>query len=77
MTALHDTTRPWHGTLLVQDAVAEYTKVAASYAIAASNLADVGDLGAMAHALGCAGRAILAATEAAATLRPTKVEAPR
>jgi hypothetical protein len=70
MSALHSSSRPWTGEPLIQDAVAEYAKVAASYAIAASNLADAGDTPGMVHALACAGRAILAATKAAETLRP-------
>lgn len=62
--------RAWTGEPLVQDTVAEYARLAASYSTAASNLADAGDLGAMAHSLACAGRAIHAAIEAAQTLRP-------
>ncbi|MCJ2101981.1 hypothetical protein [Methylobacterium sp. E-046] len=65
----HTLPRAWTGEPLVQDAVAEYAKLAASYSIAASNLADAGDTPGMVHALGCAGRALLAAQEAVATLR--------
>lgn len=72
MSALRNTSRTWTGEPLVQDAVAEYAKVAASYAAAASSLADAGDTAGMVHALGCAGRAILAATRAAETLRPAQ-----
>ncbi|GJE52567.1 hypothetical protein GOFOIKOB_5640 [Methylobacterium tardum] len=69
MTTLHSPSRAWSGEPLVQDAVAEYAKLAASYSIAASNLADAGDTPGMVHALGCAGRALLAAQEAVASLR--------
>lgn len=68
--AAHTLPRAWTGELLVHDAVAEYARIAASYLIAASNLADAGDTPGMVHALGCAGRALLAAQEAVATLRP-------
>jgi hypothetical protein len=76
MTALHNS-YAWTGAPLVQDAVAERCNVAAAYAIAAANLAAAGDTPGMVHSLACASRAILAATEAAATLRPTPMEAPR
>lgn len=72
MMAAHSSSRAWEGAPLVQDAVAEYAKLAASYAIAASNLADAGDTPSMVHALGCAARAILAATQATETLRPVQ-----
>lgn len=71
MTAPFSSSRAWEGAPLVQDAVAEYARIAASYSIAASNLADVGDTPGAVHALGCAGRALLAAQEAIATLRST------
>ena len=61
--------RAWTGEPLVQDAVAEYARIAASYLIAASNLADAGDTVGMVRALGSAGRALLAAQEAVSTLR--------
>jgi hypothetical protein len=70
MSALHSPSRAWTSAALAQDAIAERCKLAAAYATAASNLADAGDLGAMAHSLACAGRAIHAAIEAAQTLRP-------
>jgi hypothetical protein len=77
MTASLLRSRVWNGTPLVQDAVAERCNVAAAYAVAAANLAAAGDTPGMVHSLACAGRAILAATEAAATLRPDAGEAPR
>ena len=67
--AAHTHPRAWTGEPLVQDAVAEYARIAASYSIAASNLADAGDMAGLVHALGCAGRALLAAQEAIATVR--------
>ena len=69
MSALLSPSRAWTGEPLVQDAVSEYARIAASYSVAASNLADAGDTPGMVHALGCAGRALLAAQEAVATLR--------
>ena len=68
--AAHTLPRAWNGEPLVQDAVAERCTVAAAYASAAANLAAVGDTAGMVHSLGCAARAILAATQAAETLRP-------
>lgn len=70
--AAHTPTRAWTGAPLVQDAIAERCKLAAAYATAAQNLAAAGDTAGMVHALGCAGRAILAATQAAETLRPAR-----
>lgn len=67
--AAHTLPRAWTGEPLVLDATAEYARIAASYSIAASNLADAGDMAGLVHALGCAGRALLAAQEAIATLR--------
>ena len=49
----------------------------ARYAEAAAYLAAARDGPGMAHALGCAGRALLAASQAAATLRPARMEAAR
>jgi hypothetical protein len=62
---------------LALDEVAHRAGLAARYAEAAAALAAAGDGPGMAHALACAGRAILAASEAAATLRPAAGEAPR
>ncbi len=59
------------GTPLTFDAVAERAGLAARYAEAAAHLAAAQDGPGMAHALGCAGRALLAASQAAATLRPS------
>lgn len=59
------------------DEVAERASLAARYAEAAAALAAAGDVPGMAHSLACAARVILAATEAAATLRPSRMEAPR
>ena len=70
MTALHSPSHAWTGAPLVHDAVAELCNVAASYAAAAASLADAGDTAGMVRALGCAGRTILAATQAAETVRP-------
>lgn len=56
---------------LAHDAVRERCSLAASYASAAASLAACGDTAAMAHSLGCAARTILAAVEAAETLRPS------
>jgi alcohol dehydrogenase class IV len=56
---------------LAHDAVRERCSLAASYAAAAAALAATGDTPAMAHSLGCAARTILAAVEAAETLRPS------
>lgn len=70
MTVAHTNQRAWEGAPLVQDAVAERCAVAAAYATAAANLAAAGDTPGMVHALGCAGRAILAATQAVEALRP-------
>lgn len=56
---------------LAHDAIRERCAIAASYASAAANLAATGDTAAMAHSLGCAARTILAAVEAAETLRPS------
>jgi hypothetical protein len=55
---------------LAFDAVAERAGLAARYAEAAAYLAAAQDGPGVAHALGCAGRALLAASEAASTLRP-------
>jgi len=77
MTSPLHHSRAWTGAPLVQDAVAERCNVVAAYAVAAANLAAAGDTPGMVHSLACAGRAILAATEAAATLRPAAGEAPR
>ena len=68
MNAPRSSSRAWTGEPLVQDAVAEYARLAASYSIAASNLADAGDTVGMVRALGSAGRALIAAQEAVATL---------
>ncbi|MBE7197220.1 MAG: hypothetical protein INR70_05395 [Parafilimonas terrae] len=68
--ALTITTRAGDGAPLVHLEVAERAGLAARYAAAASSLADAGDVAAMVHALGCAGRAIHAAIEAAQTLCP-------
>ena len=68
--AAHTFPRAWTGEPLVQDAVAEYAKIAAAYATAAGSLANAGDTAGMVHSLACAGRALLAAQEAVATLRP-------
>lgn len=62
---------------LAFEAIAERAGLAARYAEAAAYLAAAQDGAGMAHALGCAGRALLAASEAAATLRPAAQEAPR
>jgi hypothetical protein len=67
--AAHTLSRAWTGEPLVQDAVAEYANIVAAYATAASSLATAGDTPGMVHALGCAGRALLAAQEAVAALR--------
>lgn len=56
---------------LAHDEVRERCALAASYASAAAALAATGDTPAMAHSLGCAARVILAAVEAAETLRPS------
>ncbi|MCJ2071413.1 hypothetical protein MKK75_21880 [Methylobacterium sp. J-030] len=71
MTAALTTMRAGDGAPLAHLQIAERAGLAARYAEAASSLADAGDTAAMVHALGCAGRAILAAIEAARTLRPT------
>ena len=60
-----------HASSLAHDAVAERCDLAISYAVAAANLAHAGDTVGMVRALGAAGRAILAATQAAETLRPS------
>lgn len=52
------------------DAVAERCDLAISYAAAAANLAAARDTVGMMRALGAAARTILAATEAAETIRP-------
>lgn len=65
------------GVPLAFDAIAERAGLAARYAEAAAFLAAAQDGPGMAHALGCAGRALLAASEAAASLRPTAREATR
>lgn len=57
---------------IAHDAIAARCGVAAAYATAAANLAAAGDTAAMAHSLGCAARTILAAVEAAETLRPAQ-----
>lgn len=62
---------------LALDDVAERASLAACYAEAAAALAAAGDVPGMTHSLACAARVILAATEAAATLRPSRMEAPR
>jgi hypothetical protein len=62
---------------LTLDEVATRADLAARYAEAAAALAAAGDVPGMTHSLACAARVILAATEAAATLRPTQMEAPR
>lgn len=72
MTAPLTSSRAVIGAPLVQDAVAERCKLAAAYATAAQNLAAAGDTAGMVHALGCAARAILAATQAAESLRPVQ-----
>jgi hypothetical protein len=59
------------------EAVAERAGLAARYAEAAAYLAAAQDGPGMAHALGCAGRALLAASQAAASLRPAAAEAAR
>lgn len=64
-------------TPLAFDAVAERAGLAARYAEAAAYLAAAQDGPGMAHALGCAGRALLAASQAAATLHPVRMEALR
>ncbi len=56
---------------VAHDAIRERCALAASYASAAASLAATGDTAAMAHSLGCAARVILAAVEAAETLRPS------
>ena len=56
---------------LVHDAVAERCDLAGSYAAAAAYLAQAGDTVGMVRALGAAARVILAAVEAAETLRPS------
>lgn len=58
-------------TNLVHLEVAERAALAGKYAEAAAALAAAGDTVGMVRALGCAGRAILAATDAAQTLRPS------
>ncbi|MEE7489440.1 hypothetical protein MOTC310_02705 [Methylobacterium oryzae] len=65
------------GSPLTFDAIAERAGLAARYAEAAAYLAAAQDGPGMAHALGCAGRALLAASQAASTLRPAKQEASR
>ncbi|MCJ2068364.1 hypothetical protein MKK75_05995 [Methylobacterium sp. J-030] len=62
---------------LALDEVAERASLAARYAEAAAALAAAGDTPGMVHSLACAGRAILAASQAAATLRPLTMEASR
>ena len=57
------------------DDVAERASLAARYAEAAAALAAAGDVPGMTHSLACAARVILAASEAAATLRPKAKEA--
>ncbi|MET3411652.1 hypothetical protein ABIC30_002827 [Methylobacterium sp. 1030] len=64
-------------TPLAFDAIAERAGLAARYAEAAAYLAAAQDGPGMAHALGCAGRALLAASQAAAALRPAAQEASR
>ncbi|SDO59024.1 hypothetical protein SAMN05216360_1293 [Methylobacterium phyllostachyos] len=72
MMAAPFSSRAWEGAPLVQDAIAERCNVAAAYATAAANLAAVGDTAGLVHSLACAGRAIVAASEAAALLRPAQ-----
>lgn len=62
---------------LALDEVVERADLAARYAEAAAALAAAGDVPGMTHSLACAARVILAATEAAATLRPSRMEPPR
>jgi hypothetical protein len=56
---------------LTLDAVRERCALAASYASAAGSLAECRDTAAMVHSLGCAARTIMAALEAAQSLRPS------
>lgn len=65
-----------HTPSLVLQEIAARATLAAQYSQAAAALAAAGDGPGMAHALGCAGRAFLAASEAAALIRP-KTEASR
>lgn len=65
------------GAPLAFEAVAERAGLAARYAEAAAYLAAAQDGAGMAHALGCAGRALLAASEAASTLRRAAQEVSR
>ncbi|MCJ2136379.1 hypothetical protein MKK69_20390 [Methylobacterium sp. J-026] len=60
---------------LALDEVAERASLAARYAEAAAALAAAGDVPGMTHSLACAARVILAATQAAETLRPAAQEA--
>ena len=55
---------------LIHDAIAERCGLAGSYTAAAACLAQAGDTVGMVRALGAAARVILAAVEAAETLRP-------
>ena len=70
MTAALTSSRAESGAPLAYSEIVERAGLAARYADAAASLAAVQDGPGMAHALGCAGRALLAASEAAATLRP-------
>ncbi|WP_342167068.1 hypothetical protein [Methylobacterium sp. SD21] len=56
---------------LAHDAIRERCSLAASYATAAASLAATGDTAATVHSLGCAARTIMAALEAATSLRPS------
>lgn len=63
-----------HPPSFVHHEIAERATIAARYAEAAVALAAAGDTPGMLHSLGCAGRALLAASEAAALLQPKKQE---
>jgi hypothetical protein len=60
-----------HSSGIAHDAIAVRCGLASAYATSAANLAAAGDTAAMLHSLGCAARTILAAVEAAETLRPS------